>query len=245
MYLVCRLLLEKKKRTLRSSSCPRWMLRARTTASSAHQRSAVTRSRSCACARPSPGWPRSILRFPGSGASSLSLFWPGPPRSPTLFPYTTLFRSLKTIADHLGLTPGTVSAALNNSPAARSIPDRKSTRLNSSHRCISYAVFCLKKKRELCAPRAVRGGCCEPVRPHLRRTSAPRSPALAPVHVRVRRPDGRAPSCDSPALVLRVFRSSGPAHRDHLHSFPTRRSSDLSRPLRTTSVLLPAQCPPR
>src|SRR5437762_8691654 len=142
--------------------------------------------------------------------------------------------TLKTIAEHLGLTPGTVSAALNNSPAARSIPDhtknriieaaqalnyrpnffartlrlkrtytigviaeeigdaygamvisgieeylrknnyffltvihrhdpkllqtyaqmlltrgdRKSTRLNSSHRCISYAVFCLKKKNQ-------------------------------------------------------------------------------------------------
>src|SRR5437879_1208999 len=138
MYLVCRLLLEKKKRTLRSSSCPRWMLRARTTASSAHQRSAVTRSRSCACARPSPGWPRSILRFPGSGASSLSLFWPGPPRSPTLFPYTTLFRSLKTIADHLGLTPGTVSAALNNSPAARSIPEHTKNRIIEAAQALNY-----------------------------------------------------------------------------------------------------------
>src|SRR2546429_5321802 len=70
-----------------------------------------------------------------------------PPRS-TLFPYTTLFRSLhrfirhvfvgevrRQIQDHLGWHPCTVS-----------IIDRKSTRLNSSHGYISYAVFCLKKK---------------------------------------------------------------------------------------------------
>src|SRR5574343_1558724 len=61
-----------------------------------------------------------------------------PPRS-TLFPYTTLFRS---------------SAACNCScskpapkPIAGNRPDRKSTRLNSSHITISYAVFCLKKKK--------------------------------------------------------------------------------------------------
>src|SRR5437763_11809330 len=66
-----------------------------------------------------------------------------PPRS-TLFPYTTLFRS----------------AAASTAPDPRSKPsrsacpwpgaqaDRKSTRLNSSHRCISYAVFCLKKKKK-------------------------------------------------------------------------------------------------
>src|SRR5947208_11369300 len=64
-----------------------------------------------------------------------------PPRS-TLFPYTTLFRSCRdrrsrrrTGADEHGLRhrrPG---------------PDRKSTRLNSSHQIISYAVFCLKKKK--------------------------------------------------------------------------------------------------
>src|SRR5207248_8441177 len=65
-----------------------------------------------------------------------------PPRS-TLFPYTTLFRS----AFHLPWKPDLVhvhdwQAAL----AALFIQDRKSTRLNSSHRTISYAVFCLKKK---------------------------------------------------------------------------------------------------
>src|SRR5258708_14430523 len=66
-----------------------------------------------------------------------------PPRS-TLFPYTTLFRSRRQAADAgiLLLDDGT-DAAL----AARSLEDRKSTRLNSSHQIISYAVFCLKKKK--------------------------------------------------------------------------------------------------
>src|ERR1017187_7281585 len=61
-----------------------------------------------------------------------------PPRS-TLFPYTTLFRSKAFTKRSISWAP---SRAL---PAGQSI-DRKSTRLNSSHRCISYAVFCLKKK---------------------------------------------------------------------------------------------------
>src|SRR5436189_3753336 len=61
-----------------------------------------------------------------------------PPRS-TLFPYTTLFRSAEE-----GYGPPT-SLPPNFSVTAPSA-DRKSTRLNSSHRCISYAVFCLKKK---------------------------------------------------------------------------------------------------
>src|SRR5437762_8109682 len=64
-----------------------------------------------------------------------------PPRS-TLFPYTTLFRSLV-------LDPGPVVPL--RQPEVEGFlgergEDRKSTRLNSSHRCISYAVFCLKKK---------------------------------------------------------------------------------------------------
>src|ERR1017187_1583161 len=61
-----------------------------------------------------------------------------PPRS-TLFPYTTLFRS----GCHFAGTPGCPSARPVSSDR-----DRKSTRLNSSHRCISYAVFCLKKKKK-------------------------------------------------------------------------------------------------
>src|SRR6266487_6609894 len=60
-----------------------------------------------------------------------------PPRS-TLFPYTTLFRSLPASA---GGHPG------HGPDPAREGRDRKSTRLNSSHPSISYAVFCLKKKK--------------------------------------------------------------------------------------------------
>src|SRR5438309_9001273 len=66
-----------------------------------------------------------------------------PPRS-TLFPYTTLFRS--SLTDQIGgqLEAGFLLAGFceDYQPA----PDRKSTRLNSSHSSISYAVFCLKKK---------------------------------------------------------------------------------------------------
>src|SRR5438094_3214609 len=64
-----------------------------------------------------------------------------PPRS-TLFPYTTLFRSSFSWQPPITIGP---SASLGASlwPA-----DRKSTRLNSSHRTISYAVFCLKKKKD-------------------------------------------------------------------------------------------------
>src|SRR5215204_5732705 len=61
-----------------------------------------------------------------------------PPRS-TLFPYTTLFRSR-------GRQPGRERAPVAHRPRARR-RDRKSTRLNSSHTVISYAVFCLKKKK--------------------------------------------------------------------------------------------------
>src|SRR2546430_13758958 len=71
-----------------------------------------------------------------------------PPRS-TLFPYTTLFRSL------VGRGPpadpddrrGAGAGRLGAGQAVR--PDRKSTRLNSSHSQISYAVFCLKKKNNV------------------------------------------------------------------------------------------------
>src|SRR5438876_4942701 len=63
-----------------------------------------------------------------------------PPRS-TLFPYTTLFRSLRARVDRDGRHHDAVH------DADVSVPDRKSTRLNSSHPSISYAVFCLKKKK--------------------------------------------------------------------------------------------------
>src|SRR5471032_3288826 len=70
-----------------------------------------------------------------------------PPRS-TLFPYTTLFRSRHPLRarrvddEHHGFARGHP-------------PDRKSTRLNSSHITISYAVFCLKKKKERPVRRAI------------------------------------------------------------------------------------------
>src|SRR5258708_11574708 len=84
-----------------------------------------------------------------------------PPRS-TLFPYTTLFRS---IPDAVTADPNHYSVSFENDvvrflrvkygPGEKSkkthhvILDRKSTRLNSSHQIISYAVFCLKKKKAL------------------------------------------------------------------------------------------------
>src|SRR5256886_10007667 len=74
-----------------------------------------------------------------------------PPRS-TLFPYTTLFRSRT--KDRMAILHGGPTPAQDTAPASsgksrqRSFTcgDRKSTRLNSSHSQISYAVFCLKKK---------------------------------------------------------------------------------------------------
>src|SRR5947208_13122869 len=91
-----------------------------------------------------------------------------PPPTPTLFPYTTLFRSLRVRPDpnvlhlnarlphaegilhvvprqpHGSCIVGGEDQVVN--PAAELRTDRKSTRLNSSHQIISYAVFCLKKK---------------------------------------------------------------------------------------------------
>src|SRR2546422_8376925 len=80
-----------------------------------------------------------------------------PPRS-TLFPYTTLFRSRQ--IDHIDLGPVFESHPLETLAVVLEWPvvrivrvrlpaqDRKSTRLNSSHGYISYAVFCLKKKNQ-------------------------------------------------------------------------------------------------
>src|SRR2546426_5997291 len=79
-----------------------------------------------------------------------------PPRS-TLFPYTTLFRSVlgvvefRTLLGHEALGCRRVHddrlVSIGNAPEHH-IGDRKSTRLNSSHLVISYAVFCLKKKKD-------------------------------------------------------------------------------------------------
>src|SRR2546430_7024558 len=71
-----------------------------------------------------------------------------PPRS-TLFPYTTLFRSLETEPDIA--VSGVVG--VEGERAHEQPRDRKSTRLNSSHSQISYAVFCLKKKKTKLRPR--------------------------------------------------------------------------------------------
>src|SRR5437764_10912030 len=97
---------------------------------------------------------------------------PRPPTS-TLFPYTTLFRSTgQPIAD-----PYTVRASVRvpNEASKEAYDfayphgtvegevvglDRKSTRLNSSHRCISYAVFCLKKKKKITTIRSIAGQEC-------------------------------------------------------------------------------------
>src|SRR3712207_8125840 len=93
-----------------------------------------------------------------------------PPRS-TLFPYTTLFRSLQYIGQEsvqadidslkkaidgknvagaclMSIAPGTIEHWMHNEHYKDEEEDRKSTRLNSSHANISYAVFCLKKKKK-------------------------------------------------------------------------------------------------
>src|SRR2546422_3542145 len=80
-----------------------------------------------------------------------------PPRS-TLFPYTTLFRSWWSQKDHSAVASRSRVPASPRSSERRSTArklscssrrrDRKSTRLNSSHGYISYAVFCLKKKKK-------------------------------------------------------------------------------------------------
>src|SRR3712207_7425220 len=95
-----------------------------------------------------------------------------PPRS-TLFPYTTLFRSPEPVLDRVAVVLGVVAGpgprrvrealqdrcrrrpcpperlerALDGAVVGEALRDRKSTRLNSSHANISYAVFCLKKKK--------------------------------------------------------------------------------------------------
>src|SRR5258708_27520373 len=90
-----------------------------------------------------------------------------PPRS-TLFPYTTLFRSVVAVFEIVGQRdrrPWQLAPLAHHDEAAlhavgerrgdqeargASCQDRKSTRLNSSHQIISYAVFCLKKKKRTC-----------------------------------------------------------------------------------------------
>src|SRR5207247_10454214 len=97
--------------------------------------------------------PRSSRHFsPYTRAPCFLFFRPRRPPRSTLFPYTTLFRSRRELPtrspgerDHLQTTRG---RPLRRHHDVRGVPagDRKSTRLNSSHEWISYAVFCLKKK---------------------------------------------------------------------------------------------------
>src|SRR5437763_13013997 len=82
--------------------------------------------------------------------STASLFY-----APSHPPYLHSFPTRRSSDLHLRLVQGTglhTGAAQHRvhrvRPVARATPDRKSTRLNSSHRCISYAVFCLKKKKK-------------------------------------------------------------------------------------------------
>src|SRR5690606_39758222 len=102
------------------------------------------------------------MLYPTPCLTSLPLPIPRPPR-PTLFPYTTLFRShppaaWQLAAGHLGGGRLLVHQPRRRRPrgdrkraghaGAGAGQDRKSTRLNSSHVKISYAVFCLKKKKK-------------------------------------------------------------------------------------------------
>src|SRR5256885_12395126 len=70
-----------------------------------------------------------------------------PPRS-TLFPYTTLFRSQLNVRSATRCTSRRSAGCATRASVAMKPRDRKSTRLNSSHLVISYAVFCLKKKKK-------------------------------------------------------------------------------------------------
>src|SRR3712207_8763392 len=87
--------------------------------------------------------------------SSFFLMIRRPPRS-TLFPYTTLFRSPRPCSASSGKAACACATTCTTAwrcwrasfpPGARATTDRKSTHLNSSHANISYAVFCLKKKK--------------------------------------------------------------------------------------------------
>src|SRR5690625_6825470 len=84
-----------------------------------------------------------------------------PPPSSPLFPYTTLFRSP---AFHVDLLAHPHRAVLEDLVAQVHQADRKSTRLNSSHVAISYAVFCLKKKKRTRHRRATARGPPTPFR---------------------------------------------------------------------------------
>src|SRR5471030_520263 len=134
-HLVCRLLLEKKKSHQSEHYSTHQQHNRHHIASN---RYVLTTHLTCYCVGSlysASSWALAFFSF-------FFLMIRRPPRS-TLFPYTTLFRSRP-------------SRAISRSPAGRApirflpkpVPDRKSTRLNSSHLGISYAVFCLKKKKK-------------------------------------------------------------------------------------------------
>src|SRR5436305_1583871 len=147
----------------------------------------------------------------------------GPPPISTLFPYTTLFRSRALPPRRAAgreRRPGQRRRhpGVGRAPAARRRPagDRKSTRLNSSHVRISYAVFCLKKKTTS-APRAA-----DPVGRLLSCSRYSPCSSTAPL---------RSSCCERSltALSSSPFCFSCAGHPPSLPSFPTRRSSDLVR----------------
>src|SRR6266571_1109890 len=133
--LVCRLLLEKKNYSSAQWSCTRSSPSSTSppTARWKTRLSSCARSRCFFCSRLDEGRVRFHLFF--------FLLIRRPPRS-TLFPYTTLFRSRPAPCPSWWAAPPSPPRW----PGQRG-SDRKSTRLNSSHMSISYAVFCLKKKK--------------------------------------------------------------------------------------------------
>src|SRR5258708_12133010 len=92
-----------------------------------------------------------------------------PPRS-TLFPYTTLFRSPSAARWSPARDRFSLSDALSRIAEASIWSDRKSTRLNSSHQIISYAVFCLKKKKKMTQ---INNNDSHTIHHHTRHTSQP------------------------------------------------------------------------
>src|ERR1022692_3862051 len=132
--LVCRLLLEKKKKPpIRWGTRPR-LFAGRSVPTLSHARQVTSRL----IAPPRFGAHCDTLETPNSFVFFLMIR--RPPRS-TLFPYTTLFRSEESV---IALDLARTLDQLQSRGFAID-PDRKSTRLNSSHLVISYAVFCLKK----------------------------------------------------------------------------------------------------
>src|SRR5688572_21547923 len=175
--------------------------------------------------------PRGILpRVPRVALSKVQR----PPR-PTLFPYTTLFRSFagETIFEYHSFPPSSTSPRRtdhHDTPrdgAPLSTRDRKSTRLNSSHSQISYAVFCLKKK--------------------IGEAGAQPEPGDAGDSVLVSQTADAISFGSLVAFYLAYLALLCRRYSDHqdLHSFPTRRSSDLS-PAKPSSNTTPSpRHPPR